>query len=241
MEKQIEFETEVIDVIKRTNYIKSFRFRTPEEIYFNAGQIFNLTIKLEGQDSTKHFSFSNSPTEKGCIEFTKRITGSKFSLGLDRLVKGDWGRINMPFGSFAYKGEDEKIAFITGGIGITCVRSICKFVSDMKLSTDIVLLYSAKTVKDIVFYEDFDKMSSLNNKLRIVYTLTSPDVDRLSWNGRLGRINSEMVSREIPDLSERIFYLTGPPKMVDSLNSILSDELNIENEKIRLERFLGYT
>ena len=238
--KQIEFETEVIDVIRRTNYIKSFRFRAPEDAYFNAGQIFNLTIRIEGKDSTKHFSFSNSPMEKGYIEFTKRITGSEFSRALDHLREGDWARINMPFGSFAYKGEDEKIAFITGGIGITCVRSICKFVCDMKLQTDMVLLYSSKTAEDIVFLEDFDKMTSVNNKLRVVYTLTSPDIDSRSWTGRTGRISSAMVREEIPDISERMFYLTGPPGMVDSLSSILTDELNIETDKIRQERFLGY-
>ena len=235
-----EFETEVIDVIQRTNYIKSFRFRAPGDVYFKAGQIFNLTIRVKGKDSTKHFSFSISPTEKGFIEFTKRITGSEFSRALNRLKTGDWARINMPFGSFTYEEEDKKIAFITGGIGITCVRSICKFVCDMKLAIDMVLLYSSKTVEDIVFHEDFDIMSSVNNKLRIVYTLTSPDVNRLTWKGRTGRMNSAMVREEIPDLSERVFYLSGPPKMVDSLRSILSDELNIENEKIRQERFLGY-
>lgn len=238
--KQIEFETEVIDVIKRTNHIKSFRFRTPEDVYFIAGQIFNLTIRIEGKDSTKHFSFSNSPTEKGYIEFTKRITGSVFSGALDRLKEGAWARINMPFGSFAYKDEDEKIAFITGGIGITCVRSICKFICDMKLQADMVLLYSSKTAEDIVFLDDFDKMSSVNSKLKVVYTLTSPDVDIRSWTGRTGRISNAMIREEIPDISERVFYLSGPPKMVDSLSSILSDKLDIENNKIRQERFPGY-
>jgi ferredoxin-NADP reductase len=238
--KQIEFETEVINVIRRTNYIKSFRFRAPGDINFNAGQIFNLTIQIEGKDSTKHFSFSNSPMEKGYIEFTKRITGSEFSRALNRLKEGDWARINMPFGSFAYKGDHEKIAFITGGIGITCVRSICKYICDMKLQTDMVLLYSSKTAEDIVFLEDFDKMSSLNNNLRVVYTLTSPDIDRRSWSGRTGRISSTMVREEIPDISERVFYLSGPPRMVDSLSLILSDKLHVENEKIRQERFLGY-
>ena len=238
--KHLEFETEVIDVIQRTSYIKSFRFRASDDVYFKAGQIFNLTIKIEGKESTKHFSFSNSPTEKGYIEFTKRITGSIFSRALDCLREGDWARINMPFGSFAYKGDHEKITFITGGIGITCVRSIFKFVCDMKLGTDMVLLYSSKTTEDIVFLEDFDKMSSVNNKLRVLYTLTSPDVDRRSWTGRTGRISSAMIREEIPDISERVFYLSGPPRMVDSLSSILSDELNIENDNIRQERFLGY-
>ena len=61
----IEFETEVSDIIQRTHDVKSFRFRTKEDVDFKPGQFFFVTIKIEGMERTKHFSFSNSPTESG--------------------------------------------------------------------------------------------------------------------------------------------------------------------------------
>lgn len=122
-----EFETTVIDVIRRTHDIKSFRFAVPEDIGFKPGQYFVLTIKIKGQDAIKHFSFSNSPTEKGYVEFTKRITGSEFSQALDQLKAGDWARIKMPYGFFTFEGEYDRIAFLSGGTGITAIKSMCKF------------------------------------------------------------------------------------------------------------------
>ena len=99
-----EFETEVIDVIRRAPNVKSFRFSIPEdtEIDFKAGQFFVVTIKINGEDAFKHFSFSNSPYEKEYIEFTKRITESVFSQALDRLKKGDWAKLKLPFGFFTF-------------------------------------------------------------------------------------------------------------------------------------------
>jgi ferredoxin-NADP reductase len=235
-----EFETRVIDVIQRTHDIKSFRFAVPEDIEFKPGQFFFVTIKIKDQDVTKHFSFSNSPTEKGYVEFTKRITGSEFSQALNQLKKGDWARLKMPFGNFTFEGEYEKIAFLTGGVGVTCIRSMCKFACDKRLSTDIILLYGNSTKDDIAFREDFDQMQAENKNLRVVHTLTSPGVDRSVWKGRTGFIDSKMVKEEIPDYKERIFYISGPPKMVDTLRAILSEELKLDKERIKWENFSGY-
>jgi ferredoxin-NADP reductase len=234
-----EFETIVIDIIQRTHDIKSFRFSVPEDIDFKPGQYFVLTIKIKGQDAIKHFSISNSPTEKGYIEFTKRITGSEFSNALDKLKKGDWARIKLPYGLFTFEGEYEKIAFLVGGIGITAIRSMCKYVCDKKLLTDIVLIYGNSTEKDIAFYDDFLQMEAENKKLRVVFTLNSP-IDKASWKGKTGLITSEMVKQEMPDYEERVFYICGPPKMVDYLRTLLSEELKIDEKKIKWEHFLGY-
>jgi len=234
-----EFETTVIDVISRTHDIKSIRFSAPEDIDFKPGQYFVLTIKINGQDATKHFSFSNSPTEKGFIEFTKRITNKEFSQALDQMKAGDWARIRMPYGFFTFEGEYKKIAFLSGGIGITAIRSICKFASDKKILTDIILIYGNKTESDIAFHEDFLRMESENEKLRVVYTLDNP-VNRIAWKGRVGVIDSTMVKGEIPDYAERVFYICGPSKMVDSLRIMLSEELRLDKKRIKWEHFLGY-
>ena len=236
----IKLETEVVDIIERTHNVKSFRFRIEKDVDFKAGQFFFVTIKIDGVEKTKHFSFSNSPTEKGYVEFTKRITDSEFSQALDRLKTGDWTRLKMPYGSFTFGGEYEKIAFLSGGIGITPIRSICKFATDSMLPTDMVLLYGNDREEDIIFRQDLDNMHSVNKNLRIVYTLTSRDIDRKIWKGRTGYIDDAMIKEEIPDYTERIFYICGPPRMVESLIDILKNKLNIEENRIKRENFVGY-
>ncbi|MBL7157694.1 MAG: FAD-dependent oxidoreductase [Candidatus Omnitrophica bacterium] len=235
----VEFETRLIDVIERTNTVKSFRFEEKPGEGFKPGQFFSLTIKVGLADQTKYFSFSNSPTEKGYIEFTKRITESEFSKALDKLEAGDIAKIKMPLGKFTLEEEHEKIAFLSGGIGITPIRSMCKFVVDKKLKTDIVLLYSNRTEAGIIFRGDFDDMVGRSN-LRVVHTLTSSDIDKKAWKGRTGYITDTMIKEEIPDYKERIFYICGPPKMVEGMANILKDKLALSKDKIRTENFAGY-
>lgn len=236
----IKFETEVLDIVQRTHNVKSFRFKIKEDVDFKPGQFFFVTIKIDGVERTKHFSFSNSPTEKGYVEFTKRITDSEFSQALERLKTGDWARLKMPYGSFTFGGEYKKVAFLSGGIGITPIRSICKFATDSMLPTDMVLLYGNNRGEDIIFRQDLDNMQSVNKNLSIVYTLTSSDIDRKIWKGKTGYIDDTMIKEEMPDYTERIFYICGPPRMVESLINILRNKLGVQQDKIKIENFIGY-
>ncbi|MBL7068387.1 MAG: FAD-dependent oxidoreductase [Candidatus Omnitrophica bacterium] len=236
----VEFDTEVVDVIEMTYNVKSFRFRAGDDAVFRPGQFFFVTIKAEDRDMTKHFSFSNSPTEKGYVEFTKRITGSPFSKALDGLKRGDWAHLRMPYGNFTFEGGHDRIAFLSGGIGVTPIRSMCKYAGDMKLERDIVLLYGNSEERDIIFRRDLDEISSKIKNIRVLYTLTSQDVDNSTWAGRIGYIDSKMVREEIPDYNKRIFYICGPPNMVEGLKNILRDDLGVKEGSIKYENFSGY-
>ncbi len=236
----VEVETKVLDGIQRARDVKSFRFEIKKEITFKPGQFFFVTIRVEGKEASKYFSFSNSPTENGYVEFTKRISGSLFSKALDALRRGDWARLKMPYGSFTFEGEYEKIAFLSGGIGITPIRSICRFAADKRLMSDIILLYGNNKEEDIVFRHDLDEMRDKNKNMHIVYTLTSHNIDKAVWQGRTGYIDDKMIKEEMPDFKERVFYLCGPPAMVRGLKDILEHKLGIDEDKIRTENFTGY-
>jgi len=236
----IEFETEVLDIIQRIPNVKSFRFKTKDNIDFKAGQFFFVTVKINGAERTKHFSFSNSPAEKDYVEFTKRITDSEFSKALDNLKAGDWAKLKMPYGSFTFEGEYEKIAFLSGGIGITPIRSICKYATDAKLPTDIILIYGNNREEDIIFREDLYNIASANKNIRVVYTLTRPNTGKGIWQGKTGYIDDKMIKDEISDYKERVFYICGPPKMVESLFDILKSKLSIDENNIKTENFTGY-
>ncbi len=234
-----ELELTITDIIQRTHDIKSFRFTFDNRVDFKAGQYMALTLPMNGDETTKYFSFSNSPTERGYIELTKRLTESDFSKALNRLKTGDSAKIKMPFGSFTLEGEYDKIAFLSAGIGITPIRSMCKFVCDSKLPTDMILIFGNRTENDIAFLDDFNQMEKENRNLRVVHTLSKP-INTSAWTGKTGRINADIIREEITDHEERIFYVCGPPKMVEASVSLLADNLHISKDRIKNELFSGY-
>jgi len=232
----VEIQARIKEIIQRNYNVKSFRLEAGGQLNFKAGQF--LSVKL-GDDPKfkKYLSLSNSPTEEGYLEFTKKLTESDFSKALNNLKVEDQIIIQYPFGKFILDESDKKISFLSGGIGITPIRSICKYVVDKKLGTDIILLYANRSVGDIVFRDDFEAMRKNYPLLKVSHVLGQAEA---GFNCIVGKIDSQIVKNEIPDFKERKFYLCGPPQMVQAMRNILSGELGLSSNMIVTENFQGY-
>jgi len=231
-----EIKVKIKEVIRRNYNVKSFRLEIGGILDFKAGQF--LLVKLKDDPYLKrYFSISSSPTEKDYLEFTKKITESEFSKTLDNLKVADQVVIQYPFGKFVLDESFPKIAFLSGGIGITPIRSICKYVVDKNLGSDIVLIYANRSVKDIVFKDDFDALQKSYSALRVTHVLCETPAGFVC---RVGRIDVEVIKNEIPDYQERKFYLCGPPQMVEAMRLLLAEKLGISLEMIITENFQGY-
>lgn len=226
----------VKEIIPRTYNVKSIRLDIGEEPDFKAGQFLALTLQ-NNPALKKYLSISSSPTERCYLEVTKKITGSAFSKALDQLKAGDVVNIQYPFGKFILAGEDQRIAFLSGGIGITPIRSIAKYAVDKNLSTDMVLIYANRSLKDIVFKEDFDALQKIYPKLKVSHVLCEADP---GFKCIPGLINARVIKNEVSDYPQRKFYLCGPAQMVEAMGKILTEELGLEKKNIITENFQGY-
>lgn len=229
---------ELIEIITHCCDVQSFRFELKQDIAFKAGQYLVLTLNIYGKDISKAFSISNSPTEKGYIEFTKKLTDSEFSKALKNLKIGQPYSISMPMGKFTFEGEFKKAAFLSGGIGITPIRSIFKYATDKKLPNSLVLLYSSRTPEYLIFKNDFAVMKKENKNLKVVYTLTH--CNEMALGCRIGRIDEDMIKEEIPDYPERKFFICGPSQMVESMHRLIMEKLSVMPEDIITEDFIGH-
>ena len=140
-------------------------------------------------------------------------------------------------GKFIFDPAHPRIAFLSGGIGITPIRSICAYLVDSKADADMVLLYGNGTLKDIAFKDDLDAMQKRCPKLKVVHVLAKPEPE---WEGRTGFITAQVIKEEVPDYPDRRFYVCGPPGMVAAMRKILSEELSLPKERIVSESFQGY-
>lgn len=233
-QKVMNFETHLEEVIPRTGDVKSFRFTRPEGFDYGAGQWMYVNIKIEGVTKMHHFTISSSPTEE-YLMFTKKITDSPFSRELDKMKGGEWFRLWGPYGDFTFSGEYRKLGFLSGGIGITPLRSIMRYIVDKKLPTDVKMLYSNKNEADIVFKDELEGFQKAGPSIKVMNVLTREQ----GWKGLQGHIDAKMIAEQIPDYSERIFYICGPPKMNDALSQALKD-LQMPEDKIKVEHFTGY-
>lgn len=234
-----EFETQIARIIPRTPNIKTFRFDTGgRALRYRPGQFFFVTIKIGAEEAVHHFTISSSPTEKDCLDFTKRITDSEYSQALNAMKPGAWARLRGPEGDFVLPRQPCRVGFISGGIGITPLRSMLRYIVDRKLGFDVVLIYANNNYGDIAFRDELDEIAAAKSGIRVEYVLSGPDVP-VGWQGKKGIITKELVQEVCPDCRERIFYVSGPPRMVFSLEEQLKT-LNIPTDNIRRDYFPGY-
>jgi len=232
----MKFETKVTDIIQRAYNVKSVRFSRPASFNYKPGQFMFITIKSEQNELLKkHFTISSSPTEREHIEFTKKLTDHPFSRTLNALRVGGWAAIDGPYGDFTFEGEFEKIGLLSGGIGITPLRSICKYCLDTRSRTKIALLYGNSAEEDIVFRKELEDMQKLNSNFRVAFVIAEASD---GWTGYVGRIDADMIKKEIPDYMETMFYTCGPPAMVEAMEKLL-EELDVPEKQIKTEEFPG--
>lgn len=232
----MEFETTVAEIIVRNRDVKSFRFSRPASFQFLPGQFLMVTIRIGGEKKTEYFSISSSPTEEEYIEFTKRITTHEFSTALDNLQVGDWAYLNGPYGEFTFTGEYPKVVMIAGGIGITPFMSMIRCCTDNAVPAAITLLYGNRSEESIAFKEELDLLMQRNRNLRVVHCLSHPGE---TWKGRHGHLDLISIQEEVPDYQDAVFYLCGPPALVEDLETILLTQ-EIPEDRVHVESLYGY-
>ncbi len=230
-----EWNIKLIEKIERTLDIKSFRFKCPDDLNYLPGQFFFIYIpKEDGTMIMHHFSFSSSPTES-YVEFTTRIRDSEFKKRLDQLPIGFSVKANSVSGKFTLSNGFSKVVFICGGIGITAARSNIRWAKDTQAQIDIILLYGNRNFQTIAFNKELEKLSG--DYLKIIHILSDPAEE---WKGPTGQINAEFIRSSVPDYKERVWFISGPPAMVKSITTILTEEIGVDLENVKRENYVGY-
>ncbi len=229
------------DSLQITSDTAEFIFKSDSPLRFRPGQYLEWTLgykKTDSRGNRRYFTIASSPTEKNLrlgVKFYPKP--SAFKKDLAYMNKGDTIIASQLSGDFVLpRNKKKKLVFIAGGIGITPFRSMIKYLIDKKEKRDIILFYSNKKESDIVYKEIFDLASNSIN-LKTIYTLTDKTPEK--WSGYTGFVNSSMILKEVKDLDERTFYISGPPSMVAGIAKTIRG-LGVSHHRIRTDFFPGF-
>lgn len=222
--------------------IYDFIFQPNQKLAFAPGQYMEWTLGHSDPDSRgnrRYFTLASAPTEDTLrlgVKFYDNSSSYKQSmLTMDRgteIVAGQLaGDFTLP------RDMRQKCVFMAGGIGITPFRSMVKYLLDKRQRRPIVLFYANRTVSDIVYRDVFDKAQQLLG-IKTVYVLSDKTRVPTGWQGRVGHINASMVQAEVPDYLNCIFYLSGPNKMVESFEDVLTG-MGVPRDHIKTDFFPG--
>ncbi len=201
---------------------------TEKPLYFTfiPGQATEVSINKNGwKEEKRPFTFTSLPGSD-YIEFIIKTYSSHKGVTnkLLQLKNDDELILHDVFGAIAYKGEG---VFIAGGAGVTPFISICRHLQVKKETGNNKLIFANKTKADIILEKEFTEILG-NNFINI---LSEEKADGYAE----GQITEDFIKKSIDGIN-KIFYLCGPPPMMDAIEEQLSN-LQVNKNSIVKESF----
>ena len=229
------------EIIEVAHNVKTFRLVEPAggkiPFEFLPGQFLTFAIEPFGIPTKRSYTIASSPTRRDSIEITvKRETNGLVSRWLhDAATPGDLLEVVAPNGTFTFTGEEEQsIVLIGGGVGLTPLMSVTRYLTDTSWPGDIHLLLSFRNPREYPFQEEIAALQTRNSRLRVAATMSDPKVEE--WTGARGRIDKAFLASAVPNIATQRVHLCGPLAMMNAVTAALLD-LGVPPERIKKEAF----
>jgi ferredoxin-NADP reductase len=156
---------------------------------------------------------------------------------LDELRVGDALEFRGPIGRHFIWSQTRggPICLVAGGTGITPLMAMLRHRRRSLARIPASLIYSARSLADVVYRDELDTMARGDRDLRLVYALTREHPS--DWNGHRGRVNEALLAENSFTREQNpTFFICGPTGFVEGISSMLV-KLGFDPLAIRTERF----
>lgn len=219
----------LIEKRKEAKDVISFVFKPEIPFSWIPGQFLHYTIKHEfdNRGPDRYFTIASAPYEQ-VVQITTRFAkdGSSFKKALKSFKIGDRIEGVAPDGNFTLDDPNQKSVFIAGGIGITPFRSILLSFVRQNIPIKVTLLYANKT-QDFVYKKELEDIAKHNPNLKIHYFVDPK------------RIDESAIKKTVTNLRKKVFFVSGPEPMVESIDELL-EKLGVPKNHIKNDFFPGY-
>jgi ferredoxin-NADP reductase len=230
---------QVRDIIAETHRVKSFVLEPVNWTGHLPGQHVDIRLTAEdGYQAQRSYSIASPPEDKLLTVTVERVNDGEVSpYLLDELRIGDPLELRGPIARhFVWtNGSSDSLCLVAGGTGITPLMAMLRHRDRSSCRTPTVLIYSARSLADIVYREELDGMARSDGNLRVIYALTREQAK--DWAGHRGRIDRALLAANcFAPAQNPAIYVCGPTAFVESVSSFLV-ELGFDPLSIKTERF----
>ena len=225
-------------MIDETGPVRTIELDIPDWMSHRAGQ--HLDIRLTAEDgyvAERSYSIASAPDEPVAITVERLEDGEVSPYLTEDLRAGDEIEVRGPIGGyFVWPWQDpaSPLLLVAGGSGVVPFRSILWHRSDIGNTTPTRLLYSARSLPDVIYRAELDATS---DGVEVSYTLTRQQPP--GWTGHSGRVNDALLHEVAWPLEQRpLAYICGPTAFVESVAAALVG-LGYPGDRVKTERFGG--
>jgi Na+-transporting NADH:ubiquinone oxidoreductase subunit F len=202
------------------------------------------------------YSMANHPAEGNIVMLNIRIATPPWDRKANAFMKvnpgicssfifsrkpGDKVTVSGPYGEFFIKPTEKEMMFIGGGAGMAPMRShIFDLFQTRKTSRKATFWYGGRSIRELFYMEDFQKIQSDNPNFKFNVALSEPKPED-KWTGYTGFIHQVILDNYLkthPEPEEIEYYICGPPMMNDAVIKML-DDYGVPPENIAFDDFGG--
>lgn len=191
----------------------------------------------------RRYSFANVPEASGTTRrlefFVRRVPGGQFTEWLFGEARiGDALEVSAPHGDFVLRESSAPMLCIAGGSGLAPLLSMLRgALATQRRPREVTLVFGARTRADLYMLDAIEALrSEWPVRFDFVPVLSGEPVDS-DWAGRRGFIADHLADVLGDALATQQAYLCGPPAMVDSCATALTDA-GVPAAEIHADRFL---
>lgn len=216
--------------------IKTFWFTPERPLRYEAGQFIELTLHHDDADDRgfkRWFTVSSSPTDQ-LLSITTKLAAkpSSFKKHLFKLQPGTELIMSEAMGDFVLpKDKKVPLVYVAGGIGVTPMHSMIKWLYDRGEHRTTHLIYAARNDTEIAFKPLFDTAV-----ISVDYILTETSS---SSDGKQSQLTSNDIYAASLKYDNPYIYLSGPEEMVEVFVAELK-ERGIKASRLVTDYFPGY-
>ena len=229
----------VVALRDETPTVRTIALEVPDWPGHRAGQHVDVRLTAEdGYQAERSYSIA-SPPEQEQVELTvERLPDGEVSSYLvGELREGDQVELRGPIGGyFVWSADDEApLLLVAGGSGVVPLMCMLRHRAAAGARTPARLLYSVRTIGDLIYRADLDELVGAADGLQVVETLTGAPPS--GWTGYARRIDERMLADVAWPAAQRpAIFVCGPTALVESVARDLVD-LGHEPGRVKTERF----
>jgi ferredoxin-NADP reductase len=230
---------EAVAATAETSSVRSLVLDVPGWPGHRAGQHVDVRLTAEdGYQAQRSYSIASPPEEAGVTLTVERLDDGEVSPYLvDEVVTGDRFELRGPIGGyFVWEAQaEEPLLLVAGGSGVVPLMAMIRHRAAAGSGAPTRLLYSSRSLEDVIYREELDRLAAAQDGLEVVHTLTRRQPP--SWAGYARRIDSEMlVEVAWPADNGAVAFVCGPTRLVENVAGILVD-LGYDPSRVKTERF----
>ncbi|GEN23409.1 hybrid-cluster NAD(P)-dependent oxidoreductase [Halomonas cupida] len=215
-----------VKVIQETWDVRTFCFMAEQPVlyFFKPGQFVTLELDINGEQVMRSYTISSSPSIPYSFSITvKRVPGGQVSNWLhDNLAEGDELAVHGPVGNFnAIDYPADKLLMLSGGVGITPLMSMARWLFDTNATVDLDFIHSARTPRDVIFHRELEHIFSRIPSFSLHVVCERDNELNQAWAGYRGFLTEAMLEMMVPDFLEREIFCCGPTPYMDAIKGIL--------------------